>query len=39
MAEIKKTTTYDEQLEIVRNRGVIIADDVFCRQKLAYFHA
>ena len=35
MAEIKKATTYKEQLEILRNRGVIIVDDAFCRQKLA----
>lgn len=35
MTEIKKATTYDEQLEILRNRGAIIADDVFCKQKLA----
>ena len=33
--EIKKATTYDEQLEILRNRGAIIVDDAFCRQKLA----
>lgn len=35
MAEIKKATTYEEQLEILRNRGAVIVDDVFCRQKLA----
>lgn len=35
MAEIKKATTYEEQLEILRNRGAIIIDDAFCRQKLA----
>ena len=35
MAEIKKATTYEEQLEILRNRGAIIVDDAFCSQKLA----
>ena len=35
MAEVKKEITYEEQLEILRNRGAIIVDDAFCRQKLA----
>lgn len=34
MAELKKATTYDEQLAILRDRGVVIVDDTFCKQKL-----
>lgn len=34
MVELKKPTTYDEQLSILRNRGAVIADDTFCKQRL-----
>ena len=35
MAEIKKPTTYDEQLQILKDRGCIISDVTFCKEKLA----
>jgi len=34
MRELKQATSYDEQLEILQNRGAVITDEVFCRQKL-----
>lgn len=30
----KKATTYDEQIEILRNRGCLISDETFCKLKL-----
>ena len=35
MVELKKPTTYDEQIELLRKRGVFISDEAFCKQKLA----
>lgn len=32
--EIKKPTTYEEQIEILRNRGCIISDNAFCKAQL-----
>lgn len=32
--ELKPATTFDEQLELLKNRGCIVVDPVFCRQVL-----
>ena len=32
--EIKKATSYEEQIEILKKHGCYISDEVFCRQKL-----
>ena len=34
MVELKPATTYEEQLQILKNRGVFISDETFCLQKL-----
>ena len=33
--EIKRPTTYDEQVRILKKRGCFISDEVFCKEKLA----
>lgn len=33
--EVKKVTTYDEQLTILQDRGTLVSDEVFCKEKLA----
>lgn len=35
MDELKKPTTYEEQLKILESRGAFVSDEVFCLQKLA----
>jgi len=32
--EIKKPTTYDEQIEVLKSRGCFISDETFCKEKL-----
>ena len=34
MANVKDPTTYDQQLEILKSRGVEVNDEVFCKEKL-----
>lgn len=35
MEQLKKATTYDEQIAILKRRGTLIADEAFCKEKLA----
>jgi len=35
MEELKDATTYDEQIAILRDRGALVVDEVFCKEKLA----
>lgn len=35
MEDIKRATTYEEQLQILQGRGVLVSDEAFCREKLA----
>ena len=35
MVELKSPTTYEEQLELLKSRGIFVSDEEFCKQKLA----
>lgn len=35
MSEVKKPTSYDEQVLLLKKRGCIIADEQYCKEKLA----